>query len=144
LIFQRAIWLIFFAVGAAVLVVVLGAFDAWAAALAFPGTEPYCRGSLVGNVPLSRAPLCVALWINDAKTWVFYARDIVAHSGQGLSMREMLRTADVGLCVVGATAIAVALNWLWATAMMQVTLASIAGSYSLLHGLSHVLGRRAA
>lgn len=144
LIFHRAIWLTFFAVGAAALIAVLGAFDAWATAYAFPGTEAYCRGSLVGNVPLSRTPLCVALWFNEAKTWVFYARDIVAHGGQGLYLHELVRTADVGLWVVGAIAIGVALNWLWATAMMHVTLASVAASYTLLQGLSHMLGRRAA
>ncbi len=144
MIVHRAIWLTFFAIGAAALIAVLGAFDAWATAYAFPGTEAYCRGTLVGNVPVSRAPLCAALWFNEAKTWVFYARDIVAQGGQGAYLRELLRTADIGLCVVGGTAIGVALNWLWATAMTQVTQASIAGSYSLLHGLAHMLGRRTA
>lgn len=142
--FHRAIWLTFFAIGAAALVTVLGAFDAWAAAYAFPGTEAFCRGTLVGEVPVTRTPLCVALWFNEAKTWVFYARDVVAQGGQAMYLRELLRTIDVGLWVVGATAMAAALNWLWATAMTKVALSSIAGSYSLLHGLSHVLGRRAA
>ncbi len=141
MIFHRIIWLIFFVVGAIALVVVLDAFDTWSTVVASPVTEGYCRGALVGNVPVSRAPMCFALWFNEAKTWVFYARDIVGQGGQGLYLHELLRTADVGLCVVGAAALGVALAWLWATAMTQVTLAGIAGSYSLLHGLSHMLGR---
>jgi hypothetical protein len=142
--FHRATWLTFFAIGAVVLAVALGAFDAWATGTAVPGAEAYCRGTLAGTIPLARAPLCFAVWFVEAKSWVFYLRDILLQARQGLYLHELVRTADVGLFAAGGAAMALALNWVWATAMTQMTLATVAGSYSLVHGLSHVLGRRAA
>lgn len=144
MIFSRTIWLIFFAIGAAALVALFGAFDRWAMTMAAPGAEAYCRGTFVGTVPVARAPMCLAVWFTEAKSWVFFARDMVLQARQGLSPLELLRTADVGLFAVGGIGLAAGLNWLWASAMTQVTLTTIAAWYLLLQGLAQMLGRRAA
>jgi hypothetical protein len=144
MIFSRAIWLFFFAIGAVVVMVLFAAFDRWAIAIAVPGAEAYCRGTFVGTVPLARAPTCLAVWFTEAKSWVFYARDMVLQARQGLSPLELLRTADVGLFAVGGIGLAAGLNWLWASVMTQVTLTTIAAWYLLLQGLAQMLGRRAA
>lgn len=144
MIFYRAIWLSFFALGAAALIGLVQAFDAWAVTTAFPGADQFCRGTLAGHIPVSRAPLCLAVWFTEAKAWTGYVQDMVLNAGHSLYAAEMLRTADVGLFALGATAGGLALNWIWATAMAQLCLSVVAGSFSLMQGLSQLLGGRAA
>ena len=107
-----------------------------------PGYEVYCRGTLIANVPITRAPLCFALWFAEAKSWVFYARDMLLQVQQGLYARELIRTLDVAFYAIGAAAFGIALAYIWATAMTRFTLSTIAGWYSLMHGLSHIPGGR--
>ena len=142
MIINRAIWLAYFAIGAFFLGCFVMALDAWALATAMPGYEVYCRGTLIANVPITRAPLCFALWFTEAKSWVFYARDMLLQVQQGLYARELIRTADVALYAIGAVAFGIALACIWATAMTRLTLSTIAGWYSLMHGLSQMLGGR--
>jgi hypothetical protein len=142
--FQRAVWLIFFLIGAAAVVAAVGAFDRWAVTMAAPGAEAYCRGTFVGTIPLARAPMCVAVWFVEAKSWLFYARDMVLQARPGASGLVLLRTMDVGLFAIGGIGLATALSWLWASAMTQLTLTTIAAWYLLLQGLAHMLGRRTA
>jgi len=141
---NRIIWLFFFMVGAIILALFTAAVDSWAFRTAIPGTEMYCRGTLVVSIPLTRAPLCFAVGFVEAKTWVFYARDILLEPQFGLDVSHLLRTADVALYVAGAFAFAVALGCLWATAMTGLVLSTVAGSYTLMHGLSSILGGRRA
>jgi hypothetical protein len=139
MLFYRAVWLLFFTVGIVALAEFVHAFDAWAMLTAYPGAEQFCRGTLGGNVPVTRAPLCLAVWFTETKVWVGYAQEMLLQAGHGL-----LRTADVGLFAVGSLAGGIALTWLWATAMAHVAVAVVAGSFSLVQGLSQFLGGRAA
>lgn len=142
--FHRATWLIFFALGAIALAGFVNAFDAWAAATAYPGADLACRGTLAGTVPVTRAPLCLAVWFTETKAWVAHAQHLLFHAGQGLHGADLLHTADIGLYALGTLAGGLALNWLWATAMAHVAAAVVAGSFTLLQGLSQFLGGRAA
>lgn len=144
MLFYRACWLLFFTFGAFAVVSFVDAFDAWAALTAYPGAELFCRGTLAGNIPITRAPLCLAVWFTETKAWVGYAQEMVLHAGHGLHGMELLRTADVGLFALGSLAAGIAFTWLWATAMAHVAVAVVAGSFSLLQGLSQFLGGRAA
>lgn len=135
----RAIWLVFFGIGAYALTGFVLTFDTWAANTAIPGSEMYCHGTLGGHIPVTRAPLCLAVWFNEAKAWVAHAREMLFLSGHGLHGNAVMHTADVGLFTIGGLAAVTALNWLWATAMAQVTVAVFAASFTLTHGLSQIL-----
>ena len=148
MIINRAIWLAYFAIGACFLGLLVVALDAWALATAMTGYEFYCRGTLIANVPITRAPLCFALWFTEAKSWVLYVPDMLLQVQQDLSARELIRTADVALYATGAAAFGIVLVCIWATVMTRLTLSTIAGWYSLMYALSHMLigrsGRRTA
>jgi hypothetical protein len=144
MLFYRAVWVRLFTVGIVALAEFVHAFDAWAMLTAYPGAEQFCRGTLGGNVPVTRAPLCLAVWFTETKVWVGYAQEMLLQAGHGLHGAELLRTADVGLFAVGSLAGGIALTWLWATAMAHVAVAVVAGSFSLVQGLSQFLGGRAA
>ncbi|MCC6717194.1 MAG: hypothetical protein IT555_04870 [Acetobacteraceae bacterium] len=142
---NRAIWLGFFIHGVFVLGVCVVALDSWALATALPGAEAYCRGALVGDIPVQRAPLCFAVWLTESKSWLFYARDMLLQAPQRLHSRELLRIGDVAIYAIGGLAGVFALAWLWASVMTRITRSAIASSYLLLHALSNAArsGRRA-
>jgi hypothetical protein len=144
MLFHRTAWLFFFAVGAIALADLVSTFDSWAALAAYPGADHACRGTLAGDIPITRAPLCLAVWFTEAKAWLGHARDLLLQTGHGLHGSDLLRTADIGLYAAGTLAGGVALTWLWATAMAHVAVAVIAAVYSLLQGLAQFLGGRAA
>lgn len=143
MIINRTIWLALFAIGICFLGLFVVALDAWALGMALPGHEIYCRGTMIADVPIARAPLCFALWFTEAKSWVFYARDMVFQARQGLYAHELIRTADVAFYLIGAGAFGIALAFVWATTMTRLVVSTIAGWYSLMHGLTHILGGRA-
>lgn len=142
--FFRIAWLFFFALGAIALAGYVTAFDSWAAQTATPGADLLCRGTLAGNVPLARAPLCLAVWFTETKAWLGHAQEMVLHTAYGLHGAALLHTADLGLIAFGTLAGGIALNWLWATAMAHIALAALAATYSLLQGVAQFLRRRAA
>ncbi len=142
MIINRAIWLALFAIGLCFLGLFVMALDSWALSRALPGHEMYCRGTMVADVPRTRAPLCFALWFTEARSWVFYARDMLLQVNHGRYAHQVLRTVDVAFYVIGAAAAGLALAFVWANAMTRLTLSTIAGWYSLMHGLSHFLGTR--
>ena len=45
--------------------------------------------------------------------------------------------------IIGAGAFGIALAFVWANAMTRLVVSTIAGWYSLMHGLTHILGGRA-
>ena len=137
--FFRATWLFFFALGAGALAGYVLAFDSWAAQTAAPGAELMSRGTLAGNIPLARAPLCLAVWFTEAMIWLGDAQEMVLHTAEGLHGVELLHTAEIGLFAFGSLAGGLALNWLWATAMTHVASAVVAACYSLIQGLSQFL-----
>lgn len=139
----RSIWFLFLAIGFYLITLLLGAIDTWAVGAAVPGTELYCYGSIAGNVPLSRVPLCLAVWFVEAKSWSFYARDLLLNLPEaGFYVHKLLRTADVALFAVGLAAAALAMAWLWANIMTHAVLLAVAATYTLLQGLAVTLGGR--
>ena len=139
---NQFIWTFFFLTSAIVMALFTLALHTWAYNIAIPGTEMYCRGTLVADIPLSRAPLCVAIWVAEAKTWMVYARDILLEGPIDLQVGQLLRTADVMLYVIGLFAFGVALASLTATAMTSLMMSTFAGSYTLMHGIYSFLGGR--
>ncbi len=137
--FYRITWLAFFSLGAIALAGYVVAFDSWAVQTAAPGAELLCHGTLAGNIPLTRAPLCLAVWFTETKAWLGHAQEMVLHTAYGLQGGELLHTADIGLFAFGTLAGGLALNWLWATAMTHVAIALVAACYSLVQGLSQFL-----
>jgi hypothetical protein len=139
------LWFGYFAYGAFALGAAILALDAWAGQTARPGVESYCRGVLVGDIPLTRAPLCFAVWIAESKSWLIYARDMLLAANQGLYLRELARTGDIAFFTLGGLAVCVALAWLWASAMTRLTRIALASSYLLIHAVSNLsdgTGRR--
>jgi hypothetical protein len=139
---NRIIWLGFFAYGAFALVLGVRLLDNWAMATAVPGAEAFCRGTLAGEIPITRAPLCFAVWFAESKTWLAYARDMLLHAERGMHLREWLRAVEIAFYAIGTITAGIALAWLWATAMTRVVASAVAGSYLLLHAVSHAVGGR--
>ncbi len=140
---QRLIWLLFLVIGLYLLTLLLGVVDAWAVAAAVPGSETFCRGSLVVHVPVVRTPVCVAVWFIEAKSWAYYARDMLLGLPDArLYLAMLIRTADIALIVAGAAAGALAVAWIWATMMTRVAIAVAAALYTLAHGVSLAAGVR--
>lgn len=137
---KRIVWLGFFAYGAFFLALGAIALDNWAMATAVPGAEAFCRGTLAGEIPVTRAPLCFAVWFAESKTWLFYARDMLMQADRGLYLREWLRTGEVAFFTVGAVTAGIAFAWVWASAMTRVVASAIGGFYLLLHAVSHSIG----
>lgn len=142
--FFRIAWLFFFALGAVALAGYVLAFDIWATEAAHPGADLLCRGTLAGDIPLTRAPLCLAVWFMEAKAWLGHAQEMVLHATYDLHGAALLHTADIGLIALGTLAGGIALNWLWATAMAHIAIAVVVAAYSLLQALSQFLRSRAA
>ena len=136
---NRAIWFFFFLNGALMVGMFAVGINGWAEAIAIPGTEALCRGTLVGNVPITRAPLCFAVWFTEAKTWIVFTYDTVLHVFRGLYMHELLRTADIALYTIGALSFAFAAACLWADVMTRVVITSVSAWYTLLRGATHML-----
>ncbi len=139
---NRIIWLGFFAYGAFILGLGVRVIDSWAMGAAMPGAEAFCRGTLAGEIPIVRAPLCFAVWFAESKTWLVYARDMIWQAERGMYLREWLRTGEIVFYGIGAVTAGIALAWVWATAMTRVVASAVAGSYLLLQAVSHVVGGR--
>lgn len=107
----------------------LMAIDAWAVASAIPGADIYCRGVLVGDIPVARLPVCTAVWLVEGKSWVVFAWDTLINlPTAGLNLRELVRTADVAVFVLGGAALSVILAIVWANAatrLLDLTIASL-------------------
>lgn len=139
---QRTIWIFFFLVGIYILAGFAIATDTWVSQSVSLGSKSMCRGTLAGDIPLSRAPLCAAVWVQEAKHWVYYASEVLVNGNQALYLHEVTRTVDVALFAIGVLAAALALNWVWANAMTYITLAATTGCYLVLYALSHMQRRQ--
>ena len=128
----RLIWLIFFLNGLVMVSFGALAVERWAVSTAMPGLDTFCRGIWFLDIPISRAPLCLAQWVIDAKSWVQYAVDTIGAIGRGLYTAEVVRSADVSFLVIGFATAGLAVAWLWADAMTRVTHAVTASLYALL------------
>jgi hypothetical protein len=132
----RLIWLIFFING--LIMVAFGAIavERWAVATAMPGFDTFCRGVWLLDIPISRAPLCFAQWVIDAKSWVQYAVDTLSAASRGLYAAEVLRSADVSFLVIGFATAGLAAAWVWADAMTRVTQVLTASLLALLSAVA--------
>ena len=128
----RLIWLVFFANGLIMVGFGAMAVERWAVATAMPGYDTFCRGVWFLDIPISRAPLCLAQWVVDAKSWVQYAVDTLGAVGRGLYAGEVVRSADVSFLVIGFATAGLAAAWLWADAMTRITHAVTLSLYALL------------
>ena len=118
---RHLIWMIYLLNG--LVMVGFGAYavDQWAASAAMPGFDTFCRGVWLLEIPISRAPMCFAQWVADAKSWMQYAADTLRGADRGLYAGEVLRTADVSFLVIGTATAGLAIAWIWADVMTRLT-----------------------
>lgn len=142
---RRIIWTGWFAIGFYFLTISLHALDGWVVSNAMPAASTYCNGTMLADLALSRAPICVANWLATGKSWLVYTQTVMSNFDLGhIYLYEVLRVVDVLLFTTGFLCFGFALACLWANAMTQGVLSALAGMYTLSFGLTRLHERSRA
>lgn len=138
---QRVIWLLALGTGFYCITMLLQAAEVWATVTALPGAGHFCNGTLVGDVPVNRFPMCSALWFIEAKSWAIYIRDTLINvPSSGINHHELLRTMDVAVFVVGFTGLGITLAIMWANLMTKLVYFIAIASQESVRSLVYSMG----
>lgn len=133
---RRIIWTGWFLIGFYILTTALQLLNGWASSNAMPAATAYCNGTILADLALSRAPVCVANWLVGGKAWLAYAQTVLSNADIGhIYLYEVLRVGDVLLFTTGLLCFGFAVACLWANAMTQGVMSALAGLYTLTHGV---------
>mgnify|MGYP000010225838 CR=1 FL=1 len=139
----RTIWLYYFVTGALGLGAGLPAIDDWVAGLIPSAAASACQMAdpLVG---LSRADIsiCLASWLHQGRDLAADGIDVLSGAHVGMKLAGWLRVVDTAVIFSGCLATALALLWLWASAMTRFAALSLSGTYTLMRAIAMVLTPR--
>ena len=141
----RSIWLYYFVSGALGLGAGLPAIDGWVAGVLPSATTQACLiADPLAGISRADITLCLASWLLQGRDLAFHGIDILTGAHVGMRMAGWLRVVDTAVIFAGCLAVALALLWLWASAMTRFAALSLSGTYTLMRAIAMLLAPRRA